>query len=233
MKKFIFLLIFYNQVFAAEEHLFGEWNSFNLNGKFGKDSPWIYYGEFGLRTSTFPQTYGNGYDIGAILGRIGFGYQFDKMNSFMIGYLNQYSQIPYASHPIDENRAWQQYQNILNYEEKGKLTNRTRFEQRTLSNNGTTALRLRHQIKYNYPFDKEWGFAVSNELFINCNTVNWGPVEGFDQNRFFIGPSYQFTENFRTEFGYQNVFVNKDLVDDQMSHLFMLSLYYNVPNYDN
>ena len=181
MKKFILILLFvcFN-VFAGEEHLIGQWNSFNINGKFKKDSPWIYYGEFGLRSSTMPQVYGNGYDIGAILGRIGFGYQFDKRNSFMIGYLNQYSQIPYASHPIDENRAWEQYQNVLNFDTNGKVINRTRFEQRTLTNNGTTALRLRHQIKYNYPFDKDWGFAVSDEFFVNCNTVNWGPVEGFD-----------------------------------------------------
>ena len=233
MKKVLFtiLLAISGNAFSQEEHLFGQWTALFVNGKFGKDSPWNYMFEANIRSSQYPKMFNNeGYDIGSIPIRLGFGYQLDKQNSVMLGYLYQYSQPPYAKTDVNENRAWEQYQNVNDFKEYGKLQLRSRFEQRTLEEGTGTALRARQQLKYMYPLVKDWHFVVSEELFVNCNTVSWGPVAGVDQNRFFVGPSYQINSDFRTEFGYQNVFVNKDLVDDQMSHIFAINLYYNVPD---
>lgn len=217
--------------FADEEHLFGQWSALFVNGKFGKDSPWNYMFEANIRSSQYPKSFNNnGYDIGSIPIRLGFGYQLDKENSVMLGYLYQYSQPPYAKKDINENRAWQQYQNVQDFKEDGKFQIRTRFEQRTLEEGYGTALRARQQIKYTYPIVKDWAFVLSEELFVNCNTVSWGPVAGIDQNRFFIGPSYQINKDIRTEVGYQNVFINKDTVDDQMNHIFTINIYYQVPD---
>lgn len=55
-------------------------------------------------------------------------------------------------------------------------------------------------------------------------------MEGLDQNRFFIGPYYKFTNDIKVEAGYQSVFFNKDLVDDQLNHLIAINFYYNVPD---
>lgn len=217
--------------FADEEHLFGQWSALFVNGKFGKNSPWNYMFEANIRSSQYPKSFNNnGYDIGSIPIRLGFGYQLDKENSVMLGYLYQYSQPPYAKKDINENRAWQQYQNVQDFKEDGKFQIRTRFEQRTLEEGYGTALRARQQIKYTYPIVKDWAFVLSEELFVNCNTVSWGPVAGIDQNRFFIGPSYQINKDIRTEVGYQNVFINKDTVDDQMNHIFTINIYYQVPD---
>jgi len=219
------------KAFADEEHLFGQWSALFVNGKFGKDSPWNYMFEANIRSSQYPKSFNNnGYDIGSIPIRLGFGYQLDKENSVMLGYLYQYSQPPYAKKDINENRAWQQYQNVQDFKEDGKFQIRTRFEQRTLEEGYGTALRARQQIKYTYPIVKDWAFVLSEELFVNCNTVSWGPVAGIDQNRFFIGPSYQINKDIRTEVGYQNVFINKDTVDDQMNHIFTINIYYQVPD---
>jgi len=186
--------------------------------------------EANIRSSQYPKSFNNtGYDIGSVPIRLGFGYNFDKENSVMLGYLYQYSQPPYAKTDVNENRAWQQYMNVQDFKETGKLQFRSRFEQRTLEEGEGTALRARQQIKYSYPMDKMWGFAVSEEVFVNLNSVSWGPVAGFDQNRFFIGPYMQLNDDVKVEVGYQNVFVLKDLVDDQMNHLLGINLYYNIP----
>ena len=47
---------------------------------------------------------------------------------------------------------------------------------------------------------------------------------------FWLGTSYQINKDVRTEVGCQNVFVSKDLVDDQLSHIFTINLYYQVPD---
>lgn len=234
----ILLLIFPLIVFAGKrgegsDQLFGQWTTAFINGKFGKDSPWIYMGEAGIRSSTFT-TNGihkeNGYDIGSVPLRVGFGYQLDSMNSVMIGYLYQYSQPPYAKTDINENRAWQQFQNVLDFKEYGKLQNRIRFEQRTITEGEGTALRGRYQLKYMYPISKDWGLVLNEEVFWNFNTVSWGPTSGFDQNRIFFGPSYQINKDIKMEAGYMNNYVNKDLNDDLNSHVFVMNFYYNVPD---
>lgn len=217
----------------GSDQLFGNMTAIFVNGRFDKDKPWTYMFEAGIRSSTFTTNSvhkDRGYDIGSIPIRIGFGYQIDKENSVMIGYLYQYSQPPFAKTDVNENRAWEQYQNIQNFKEYGILQNRIRFEQRELEEGYGTALRTRYQLKYIYPLSKDWSIVFSDEIFWNLNTVSWGPVAGFDQNRVFIGPGYQINQDSRIEFGYLNNYTNKDLNDDLNMHMVAINLYYNVPN---
>jgi hypothetical protein len=228
----LFVMSFSAIAGEGSEQLFGNWTTLFINGKFGKDSPWIYMGEVGIRASQGHKTSGGdqGYYIGSVPVRIGAGYQINKENSVMLGYLFQFSEPPYAKTDIYENRVWEQYQNVLNFGEAGVLQNRSRFEQRTITSSPGTALRWRQQVKYTYPINKEWGFVINEEFFANCNTVDWGPVAGFDQNRIFVGPSYQFNKESKMEFGYMNNYVNKDLKDDLDNHVFVMNFYYNVPD---
>nr|QMP82997.1 MAG: hypothetical protein [Caudoviricetes sp.] len=227
----LILILLPFSVNADTENLFGQWTALFVNGKFGKDSPWNYMFEANIRSSEYPKSYNNdGFDIGSVPIRLGVGYQIDKENSVIGGYLFQYSDPPYAKYSVYENRVWEQYMNIQDYKEYGKLQLRSRFEQRTITSDSGVGLRIRQQVKYSYPIDKKWGLAISEEVFVNCNTVSWGPVEGFDQNRLFIGPYVNINDNVKVEMGYQNVFVSKDLVDDQMNHIMAINLYYNVPD---
>lgn len=238
MKFLILLLMIVTPTVFADntegsEQLFGQWSTIIINGKFGKDSPWIYYGDAAIRsTQNHKDKEGNdsGYTIGAVPVRFGVGYQFDKMNSVLAGYLFQLSEPPYSKFTVYENRAWEQYLNVLDFNDYGKLQNRSRFEQRTVTYTGGTALRWRQAIKYTYPIDKDWGFSIGDEIFVNLNTVNWGPVQGFDQNRLFIGPTYKINNETKIEFGYMNNYVNKDLKSDLNNHVFVLNFYYNVPD---
>lgn len=217
----------------GSEQLFGQWTQFAVNGNFGKGSKWIWYGDVSVRSSEkHKDQFGNqDYDVGAIPTHWSAGYQFDNMNSLQFGYAYQYSQDPYAKRSTNESRIYQQYQNVLDFKESGKLQNRTRYEQRWVTYSNEMGQRLRHQIKYQYPINKEWGFVVSEELFININTVSWGPVAGFDQNRIFIGPVYNFDDRQKIEFGYMNNYVNKDLKSDLINQVLMVNYYYNFTDF--
>ena len=237
MKTLLLLLILLPfNVFAngeGSEQLFGQWTQLAINGNYGKGSQWIWYGDVSIRSSQdHKNKYGNqGYDIGAIPTHWATGYQFDPMNSLMLGYVYQYSQPPYAKHYTNENRIYQQYQNVLDFKESGKLTNRTRYEQRWVTTSSEMGQRLRHQVKYQYPFNKQWGFVISDEVFFNINTVSWGPKAGFDQNRVFVGPVYHIDDRQKVEFGYMNNYVNKDLKSDLNNQLMVINYYYNFTDF--
>jgi hypothetical protein len=85
-------------------------------------------------------------------------------------------------------------------------------------------------VRFSHPLNKEWSLVGSNELFINANTVDWGPVAGFDQNRVFVGVGYKIDSSLRAEVGYMNQYINRDLNYDRDFHLLSLNLYVDVPN---
>ena len=85
-------------------------------------------------------------------------------------------------------------------------------------------------MKYEYPFTKEWSGIASEEIFFNLNSVNWGPTQGFDQNRVFVGAGYKFNDIVKTEFGYMNQYVNRNLKADFIDHQLSLNLFVNVPD---
>lgn len=231
LMKFIFggLLLFFSiSLHTEEDHLFGQWTGININGSFWYESPWIYTFEAQIRSSEYPEN-GNitGYDIGSIPISLGVGYKSNN-NSFIIGYQYQYIQPPLARKDVNENTGFQQYANIQDFSSYGKVQLRTRLEERTLESYDGTAIRIRQQIKYNIPIDSSFGFVISEECFFNFNTVSWGPDAGFDQNRFFIGPYFQVNKNIKLEIGYQNLFIDRDLVDDLMSHILLININYNL-----
>lgn len=235
LRIILLFLISFNAFATSEgsEQLFGQWTQLAINGNFGKGSQWIWYGDVSVRSSQdHKNKYGaQGYDVGSIPTHWAAGYQFDPSNSLMLGYVYQYSQAPYAKKSTNENRIYQQYQNVLDFKESGKLTNRTRYEQRWVTYSEEMAQRLRHQVKYQYPINKEWGFVVSDEIFFNINSVSWGPVAGFDQNRIFVGPVYNIDDRQRVEFGYMNNYVNKDLKSDLDNHVMVINYYYNFTDF--
>ena len=110
---------------------------------------------------------------------------------------------------------------------------RTRLEERnniSQANANGPSVRFRQRLKYEYPFTKEWSGIASEEIFFNLNSVNWGPTQGFDQNRVFVGAGYKFNDIVKTEFGYMNQYVNRNLKSDFIDHQLSLNLFVNVPD---
>lgn len=111
-------LIFYSaNAYSAEpkesaEELFGTWANFIVNGRFGKDNPWLYFGALSLRTTvtgrSSPPT-GQTYQLSGVVNHDAIGYRFDDHHSVYVGYAFQYNIPPLARQPTNENRDWEQY----------------------------------------------------------------------------------------------------------------------------
>ncbi|MCF7969232.1 MAG: DUF2490 domain-containing protein [Methylococcaceae bacterium] len=214
------------------EQLFGTWANVIVSGRFAKDSPWIYYGDVSLRTTEqgrpFPPE-GQGYQVSSVITHDAIGYRFNASHSVHLGYAFAYAIPPLSREPTNENRVWEQHTFALPTS-AGDLQLRSRLEQRTVNIGSGTAVRFREMVRFSHPLNKEWSLVGSNELFINANTVDWGPVAGFDQNRVFVGVGYKIDSSLRAEVGYMNQYINRDLNYDRDFHLLSLNLYVDVPN---
>lgn len=214
------------------EQLFGTWANLFITGRFAKDSPWLYYGDVSLRTTQtarpFPPT-GQEYQVSAVITHDAIGYRFDENHSVHVGYAFQHAIAPLAKVPTNENRAWEQY-TFATPTPLGNLQLRSRLEQRTVNIGAGVSVRFREMVKLSYPLDEKWSLTGFNEYFVNLNTVDWGLVPGFDQNRVFVGVSYKFDATIRTEIGYMNQYINRDLTYDRDFNLVSLNLYIDVPD---
>lgn len=138
--------------------------------------------------------------------RPGIGYQLTKESSIWAGYAWIYTNQPFAPTTTHENRIWQQFLWVKNYEWI-KVFSRTRLEQRFVDRVSSVGWRLRQFGRLQMPFKKAPKFFLSSmeEVFIRLNnTANNGNNSGFDQNRLFFGIGVTPTKNWLLEVGYQN-----------------------------
>ncbi len=105
----------------------------------------------------------------------------------------------------EEHRAWQQATYPIAEIAGGRLTGRTRLEQRFREGGDDTGWRLRQFVRWSRPIDgSDVSVVVSNETFVAFNDTDWGQADGYDQNRAFVGLGWQATPRFRLEGGYMN-----------------------------
>ncbi|MFM7389252.1 MAG: DUF2490 domain-containing protein [Vampirovibrionales bacterium] len=146
---------------------------------------------------------------------------------------------------LNEHRLFQQV--LIQHETPHtRLTHRTRLEERFIEGTSETALRARHLSRVVIPLGQKqalakqpsasniprkappitpWAFVVYDEAFVHLNTVEKGPVAGFDQNRAFVGVNRRFNKYINAEAGYMNQIVNRRAgVSDRQNHILMLGL---------
>jgi len=141
------------------------------------------------------------------------GYKINENHTICAGFGFQHVLEPLASVPTNESRGWQQY-NFEVFTPYGGLKLSSRLEERTVNNAAGLAIRARQLTQWTYPLNDLWYLIAAEEVFLNLNTVAWGPVAGYDQNRVFAGIGYRLTNTTRAEIGYLNNFINRDLVED-------------------
>jgi hypothetical protein len=167
-----------------------------------------------------------GKDFQMVIVRPALGYQVTPKLSLWQGY---------AWAPIfqptfrNENRIFQQALSETKFK-KLDITNRTRLEERWFSTTNGTAVRARHQLRLSYPITRsgKWAIATSDELFINLNSLDNGPVGGFEQNRAFIGLTRKVHENATMELGYMNQLLNRHSARNALNHAILLGLYVRI-----
>ncbi len=166
-----------------------------------------------------------------LLIRPAFGYNVTPKFSLWLGYAwtPTYMDSLYASDFRNENRIWQQAMYTHGIAESGfVIQHRLRQEQRFIDDAGGTANRTRYMIRASHPWEREGksGLTAYNELFINLNTVERGPKEGLDRDRYFIGP-YFIVDNARYEIGYLGERANHFRDGDRQINALLLSANFN------
>jgi Protein of unknown function (DUF2490) len=194
---------------SIEQTWFGYFNQIRFSDKWGT------WADLHLRTkedfvNNFSQT----------IVRLGVTYYITDVTKFTIGYADV-RYFPGDNHKKitqPEHRPWQQLQWQTKFT-KTRLTQSIRLEERyrrKIVNDSTAGsgynfnFRVRYNIWYDIPLSrkgivpKALSFVVNDEVHINFGkeiVYNY-----FDQNRFFIGLKYQFTEHSNIQFGYMNLF---------------------------
>lgn len=110
---------------------------------------------------------------------------------------------------LQEDRLWQQATYHVTELAGGRLSGRTRLEQRFRETGDDTGWRLRQTLRYARPIENTpVSFVFNNEAFFGLNDANWGQRSGFDQNRAFVGGAWQASKQLRIEAGYLNHHIN-------------------------
>jgi hypothetical protein len=152
-------------------------------------------------------------EVHAVLARAAYIYYFNDKTRLDVGYAYQNQPGHRGAEDVLEHRPWQQ---IQWFEKKARFTMMQwiRLEQRYRAVGQEAFAFANHRARYNIALSipltkKEMGpktpfIFMNNEVFINFgkNVIN----NYFDQNRFFVGGGYQFTDHLNLQVGYMNVF---------------------------
>ncbi|MBX9939749.1 MAG: DUF2490 domain-containing protein [Candidatus Obscuribacterales bacterium] len=158
-----------------------------------------------------------------LLIRQAIGYRISKHTSAYVGHV-WVSNYPDHTH---EQRIFQQFGVGHVLFKRLEVLHRTRLEERFIQNtNGACSMRARYLLRFALPLKWRLYAVVSDELFVNLNSVENGPLRGIDQNRLYAGIGRQMSNQVRMEVGYQQQYVNaSDPTDDRANHILMTQLF--------
>lgn len=159
-----------------------------------------------------------------LLLRSGLGYRFTPHFSGYVGHVWVGNFQPQF---LTENRIFQQLGFGHSLGKRLQVLHRARLEERFIQDTGgDCSMRARYLLRLALPLKKKFYAVVSDELFVNLNTVGNGPVSGIDQNRIYAGIGRQMNNSLRLEVGYQQQYVNKtDPTDDKANHILVTSVF--------
>ncbi|MEM7391037.1 MAG: DUF2490 domain-containing protein [Verrucomicrobiota bacterium] len=155
--------------------------------------------------------------------RIGLGREILPNTTLWLGYAFVRTE-PASGASSNENRIFQQLLWSRAFDGVGVIA-RTRLEQRFFDTGDDLGWRIRQWVKVTLPLVSRLSLALHDEIFLNLNDTDWGARSGLDQNRFFVGPGWNFDQRgrFRGEIGYLNQFVQGARAD-QVNHVLSLTL---------
>lgn len=211
---------------AEMEEDFRIWGNVTARGNFGYVDPdlkrWLWWMEGQLR---FRDCCTSGGSLDQSLIRPGIGYALSDQSTVWIGYARATNYL--VGQEIEENRMWEQYM-WRGSTPLGAFTSRTRFEQRWQANGNDTGGRFRQFFKFHWPFSfhPAANFTVWDEVFVHLYSTDWGAIQGFDQNRGFVGIGYRFSPEILTEIGYMNQFIQTSK-NDRMNHILSLTVFFD------
>lgn len=130
---------------------------------------------------------------------------------------------------VNEERSFQQINWTLGKPWAGKLSSRTRLEQRWRSDGDDMGWRLREMLRYEKPLNPgsdALNALVYAEGFVALNDTDWGVRGGFDQLRSFIGAEVGLPGASTLEVGYLNQVINQRGGDTRVNHVASVTLFF-------
>ncbi len=122
----------------------------------------------------------------------------------------------------DEHRAWQSAHHAVEHK-RFRAVHRIRMDERFIEDIGPTIFRFRYRMSTSYPFgESEWYGLASDQVFVNINDDDEGPVEGFEQNRFRLGVGRHVFGRLRVEGGYEFQYARRRANPDEFRHVAFL-----------
>lgn len=199
------------------------WLALSINGPASRDSRLLVWFDAHARYRNDAQ------DLDVTILRPGVGWRVGKSLDLWVGYARVDTQRPGPD--LEEDRAWQQATYPVAEWFGGRLTGRTRLEQRFRATGSDTGWRVRQFFRYARPLeaDRRFGLLLSNETFLTFNDTDWGQRSGFDQNRALVGGYFQPHPRLRLEAGYMNQYIRgpgaaPDRTNDVLSLAFAMPL---------
>jgi len=190
------------------------WTAYNNQTRFS--NKWGMWLDLHLRTK---DNYTR--DLSTGIARLGLTYYLNDNTKLTAGYayVNHFPADIHADISRPEHRPWQQIQWHTKYN-KLRVMQWARLEERfrrKIKDNDELAegYNFNYRVRYNFlaavPLSKN-AFAPNtlSLVFNNETHINFGKqviYNSFDQNRFFVGLSYQVNPNTNIQFGYLNVFL--------------------------
>ncbi len=163
-------------------------------------------------------------DLGVTILRPGFGWKVSDDLSLWAGYARVVARRE-TGPDFEEHRLWQQATYPVASILGGRITGRTRLEQRFADSGGETGHRLRQFIRYDRRFaDTPYSAIAWHEAFIGLNATTWGAVGGYDQSRSFFGFGLHPNKKLRFEGGYMFNHVRRENAADADNHVALVAI---------
>ncbi len=195
------------------------WNAFAINGPVSDDSKLLVWFDGHARSRD------NISDLGVSIIRPALGWRVSSKLSLWAGYASVVARRENAPN-LREDRIWQQATFPIGQFMGGRLSGRTRLEQRFADRGNDTGWRIRQFVRFARPFDDpKYSFIAWNELFVGFNDTDWGARSGYDQNRTFVGAGWQVAKNIRLEGGYLLNHINRDGPSNTTNHVISFGIF--------
>jgi len=221
------LLSLADRVHAQDSEDFGIWLGVFGNGKLPSSlnddrGSWRLWTDVQLRFGDDASRFSQG------VLRPGIGYAVGRGWTVWGGYAYIRTDPPYSTSTTNEQRIWEQasWSGAIG---TTTVSSRTRMEQRFVSTGSDTGWRLREFVKVARPLStrKVWSAVISDEIFLNLNSTNFGASAGTDRNRFFVGPGVVLNKALVLEIGYLNQYTFRSNGPDKNDHLFATNLFWS------
>ncbi len=219
------LLILAGNADASSTESFGFWNQDLAQGRFGSPDSGTQPFRWWLEGQA--RVFDNLDRINQALARAALGYAISDKVTFWLGYSWNPTRIP-GKPQVDEHDLFPAltYTSATEY---GTFSGRSMLDVRFTNTGPDTGYRYRQLIRFVHPFAFEPRLSLVgwDEAFLNVNSTRWGARSGLDQNRAFGGVGWQFNNNFRTELGYFNWFLNTRPGTDTVRHMLAVNFLLN------